>query len=84
MKVNYRRFSNYNQLFSNLIFCQKLFSQIFLSSKKALVASPFSQTKYRRFWPKRGSYIRDIGGFVSYIGVIGNIGALAGLYLCPI
>ena len=27
-----------------------------------------------------GSYIRIIGGFVSYIGVIGNIGALAGLH----
>ena len=43
------------------------------------MASPFSQTKYRRFWPKRGSYIWIIGGFVSYIGLIGNIGALAGL-----
>ena len=65
MKVNYRRFSNHNYLFSNLIFCQKLFSKKFPSTKKALVASPFSQTKYRRFWPKRGSYIWIIGDLLS-------------------
>ena len=73
-KVNYRRFSNYN-----IIFREILFSQIFSSSEKALVVSHFFQTKYRWLWPKGASYIRDIGGFVSYTGFIGNIGALAGL-----
>ena len=43
------------------------------------MASHISQPKYRRFRPKRASYIRDIGGFVSYIGFTGNIGALSGL-----
>jgi hypothetical protein len=33
---------------SNLIFRQRLFSQIFPSSKKALVVSHFSQTNYIR------------------------------------
>ena len=57
-----------NYRFSNLIFCQKTVFLKFSFLKKGT-----------RFWPKKGSYIRDIGGFVSYIGVIGNIGALAGL-----
>ena len=29
--------------------------------------------------PKKASYIRDIGGFPSYIGFLGNIGAVASL-----
>ena len=36
----------------------------FLKEKRALVASHFYQTKYRRFGPKRASYIGDIGGFL--------------------
>ena len=35
------------------------------------MASHFSRPKYRRFGPNRASCIRDIGGFVSYIGNIG-------------
>ena len=37
-----------------------------------------------RFGPKRAIYIADIGAFVSYIGVIGNIGAISGLGLAHI
>ena len=49
----------------------------FSCSKKELVANHFSEPKYRRFWPKRASYIGVIRGFVSYIEVIEHIGALA-------
>ena len=66
--------------FDQNMFTENGFST-FLPKKKVPVASHFSQPKYRRFGPKRASYIWIIGAFVSYIGFIGNIGGLPGLTL---
>ena len=39
----------------------------------------FKSDLYSNTSPVRLDYIRDIGGFLSYIGLIGNIRSLAGL-----
>ena len=44
---------------------QKLFSQRVYGKKKALVASHFFKSKYRRFGPKRASCIWIIGDLLS-------------------
>ena len=43
------------------------------------MARHFPHSKYRMFEPKRASYNRIVGALVSYIGIIGNIGAFSGL-----
>jgi len=52
LKIIYRRFSDFESS------AKSVFST-FLSRKKALVASNFYQSKYRRFGPKRASYIGE-------------------------
>ena len=73
LKENFRRFINFEgqlrrfpdfwNLISTQIFSLKTVFSTFLPQKRALVANHFSQRKYRRFGPKRASYIRDIGAF---------------------
>ena len=82
LKVKYRRFPDFPNLFSKQICSSKTDFSTFSSSKKGTSTQPLSPTKIsRRFGPKRASYIRIIGGNVSYIGFIGNIGGLSGLGL---
>ena len=58
LKVIYRRFSNFES-------SAKTVFSTFLWGKKALVASHFFQSKYRRFGPKRASFIWIIGDLLS-------------------
>ena len=62
MKINYRRFLDLLNLFLIQLCLLKIKFPLFLVQKKALVASQFSEPKYRRFRPKRASYIGVKGG----------------------
>ena len=74
MKVENRRFPDFLNLISTQIYSLKTVFSTFLPKKKVPVASHFSQPEYRRFGPKRASYIRIIAAFESYKGIIGNMG----------
>ena len=65
MKVKNRRFPDFLNLISTQIYSLKTVFSTFLPKKKVLVASHFSQPKYRRFGPKRASYIWIIGDLLS-------------------